>query len=270
MLLFLALRSTNFQQEESKMKTYKQSKAMTLLTAIVLVSMLLVPTGSIRAQSVQPPAPLTPFDGDIPSGEAGATAARESGLRSTPSGTVFLNGADRLVAMQNTDGGFRWQVTDPAGSSPTNTIGPTAQGLAEAFYHTIDPAHLAALKNAGAFLLTEGGTPGKFSPSVGYLAATLDQVFGGNTYKDFVIANYYAPLAAGTYVRASDGLTYNTTTYVQAIRDGRTGNIATMATWDLGMGLVGAASVGADTAPWIAGVEAEVNELDGRNVWSIL
>ena len=85
---------------------------------------------------------------------------------------------------------------------------------------------MAALQDAGALLLTQSGD---FSPSAGYLAAAMDDIFGVNTYTDYVKANYYDLLAAGTYVRASDGVTYNTTTYVQAIRNGRTGDIANMA-----------------------------------------
>ncbi len=245
------------------MKTQKQSKVLTFITMLVLVSMLLVPTGNIRAQAAQPPAPASPFDGNIPSGSGAASTAGASSLRSSTSLSVFQKGADRLLAFQNPDGGFQWQVIDPPGASPTNIIGPTAQGLAEAFYHTIDPGHLAALKNAGTFLLSEGGERGKFSPSAGYLAVTLDSIFGGTTYTSYVKTNYYDKLAAGTYVRDSDGNTYNTASYVQSIRNGRTGNITTMACWDIGIGLVSAALIGADTGPWITGVEAEVNELDG-------
>ena len=39
-----------------------------------------------------------------------------------------------------------------------------------------------------------------------------------------------------------------------------------MAAWDIGMGLVGASMCGASTTDWIAGVKAEINELDGDYV----
>ena len=50
--------------------------------------------------------------------------------------------------------------------------------------------------------------------------------------------------------------------YHRPFRNGRSGSQANMAAWDLGMGLRQAASCGADTTDWIAGVKAEINELD--------
>jgi parallel beta-helix repeat protein len=239
------------------MKTNKT--VLSLITGIMVLSLILVPTGSIRAQSMQPPAPAMPYDGVTSSGGESSAGIAGSMMSTLSIGDTFQNGANRLTAVQRADGGWGWPLTYPDGTpSATNTVGPIAQGLAKAFFHTIDPVHLAALKNAGAFLLTEAG---KFSPSAGYLAVTLDSIFGGSTYTSFVKANYYDLLAAGTYYRSGDSTPYTTTSYVQMIRNGRTGNVANMATWDIGMGLVGAYSVGADTAPWVAGVEAEINEL---------
>jgi pectin methylesterase-like acyl-CoA thioesterase len=180
--------------------------------------------------------------------------------------TMMQDGGDRLAALQNDDGGWDWPLDDgnPANQSPKNTVGPIAMGLAQAYLHTGDPDHLATLEDAGAFLLSKTND---FSPSDGYLAAMLDQVFGGTTYTDHVTTYFYNELAAGTYDRKEEGTLYDTATYVQKIRDDRAGNLAA---WDIGMGLVGAASAGASTAEWIAGVKAEIDELDGAAYYDVI
>jgi hypothetical protein len=43
-----------------------------------------------------------------------------------------------------------------------------------------------------------------------------------------------------------------------------------MAAWDIGMGIVGAASVGADTTAWISGTEASINALNSNNYYDVL
>ena len=58
---------------------------------------------------------------------------------------------------------------------------------------------------------------------------------------------------------------YTTAGLVTFLRDRRASQgIPNLSAWDLGMGLVSAASCGADTSEWIAGVKAEINELDGN------
>ena len=183
---------------------------------------------------------------------------------------VYQAGADRLAELQNLDGGWDWPLYDgdPAVGSASNTVGPIAKGLAQAYLHTGDSAHLAALGQAGAFLLTKTNN---FSPSDGYLAAQLDAIFGGTTYVDHVTTYFYGPLAAGTYDRGGFGTTYNTAGYVQLIRDARASqSIPNLAAWDIGMGLVGAASAGADTTAWIDGVKAEIDELDGNASYDVI
>ncbi len=159
--------------------------------------------------------------------------------------------ADRLASLQNNDGGWDWPLDDgdPNNVSPLNTIGPIGMGLAKAYHFTGDASHLSALTDAGTLLLSKTNN---FSPSDGYLAAMLDQVFGGTTYTTHVINNFYGPLAAGTYDRNGLGTLYSTATYVDLIRTSRAGNLAA---WDLGMGLVGASMSGATTTDWIAGVK---------------
>ena len=127
---------------------------------------------------------------------------------------------------------------------------------------------LPALQNAGALLLTKTTN---FSPSDGYLAYQLDVIFGGTTYRHHVIANYYDPLAAGTYDKSNGGVLYGETDYVNLIRTARANQgIANLAAWDIGMGLVGAAYCGANTSAWIAGVKAEIDELDGNEYYDVI
>jgi hypothetical protein len=170
-------------------------------------------------------------------------------------------GGDRLMALQNDDGGWDWPLDngDPATGSALNTVGPIAKGLAEAYSVTGDAAQLAALGDAGSLLLSKTS----FSTSDGYLAAALDEVFGGNTYVSYIKTNFYDALAAGTYDR--DGTTYTTEEYVNFVRNYRSGQSANLAAWDVGMGLVSAAScgvTGTELQYWIDGAKAEINELD--------
>lgn len=187
-------------------------------------------------------------------------------------GDALQSGADRLTALQNNDGGWDWPLDDgnPANASPVNTVGPIAKGLAEAYAFTQDPAHRATLQDAGVLLLTKINN---FSPSDGYLAAALDEIFGGTTYVGHVVANFYGPLAAGTYDKKGAGVLYNTAAYVQSIRDSRSGDQANLAAWDIGLGLVGAAScgvTGTELQYWIDGVKAEINELDGSASYDVI
>lgn len=175
----------------------------------------------------------------------------------------YQAGGDRLVSLQNNDGGWDWPLSDgnPNLGSAPNTIGPIGMGLAQAYLITGSPAQGASLQQAGSFLLSKTYN---FSPSDGYLAYQLDQIFGGSTYKNHVTANFYDPLAAGTYDRNGAGTLYDTAAYVSLIRSARANQgIANLAAWDIGMGLFSASVAGADLNAWIAGTKGEINELDG-------
>ncbi len=178
------------------------------------------------------------------------------GIVASDDNALYLGGV-RLEFLQNNDGGWDWPLNDgnPGSTSPVNTIGPIAMGLARAEWNDTDPAFRAALADTGGLLLKKTNN---FSPSDGYLATALDSVFGGTTYRDFLTAKFYGPLAAGTYNRNGAGTLYTTASYVQSIRTARAGN--NMAEWDLGMGAVAAVACGADPAAWVAGIKAELNE----------
>ena len=188
----------------------------------------------------------------------------------TEATTVFQSGGDRLVDLQQDDGGWDWPLYDgdPGDASPVNTIGPIGMGLAKAYLQTGDPDQYAALEAVGSFLLNKTNN---FSPSDGYLAAQLDSIFGGTTYVDHVNTYFYDELAAGTYNRNGAGTLYDTAGYVNLIRTARADQgIANLAAWDIGMGLVGAASAGADTSEWVTGTKAEINELDGDAYYDVI
>jgi len=177
-------------------------------------------------------------------------------------GSTIDNGGARLVSTQNADGGWGWPLI---GSSAPNTVGPIAKGLAQAYSYSFSATQKTSLSKSKVYLL---GKTNNFSPSDGYLAKALDEVFGGTTCRDHLNTSFYGPLAAGTYNRL--GINYSTASYINLIRTVRSGSQANMAAWDIGMGLVGAASCGAATADWIAGVKAEIDELDGNNYYDVI
>ncbi|MBN2269614.1 MAG: hypothetical protein JXN61_03315 [Sedimentisphaerales bacterium] len=182
---------------------------------------------------------------------------------------IFQAGGDRLVAIQNNDGGWDSPSDDgdPTNSSLKNTVGPIAMGLAHAYLQTGEAGQLAALQNAGNFLLAKTNN---FSPCDGYLAVKLDSIFGGTTYTNYVKTNFYNALAAGTYNRNGAGTLYDTAGYVNLIRGERSGVNANLAAWDIGIGLFSANLVGANTSAWLSGTRAEIEELDGDAYYDVL
>jgi hypothetical protein len=245
------------------------------IAVVVLVSVMMVAGGILQAQNhvasltLRNPGVASPIsDVQLPAKQM--TQNRVQSISPRPAtiasaASVSLAGGNRLVSIQNTDGGWGWPLS---GSSATNIIGPVAMGLAQAYQQTGNSSQGTALTNAGAYLLAKVNN---FSPPDGYLAAQLDKIFGGTTYVTFVKTNFYDQLAAGTYNRNGSGTLYTTASYVNLIRTARAGQgTPNLAAWDIGTGLVGAAMCGASTTDWIAGVKAEINELDGNDVYDVL
>ncbi|HET6845286.1 MAG TPA: right-handed parallel beta-helix repeat-containing protein [Anaerolineales bacterium] len=244
---------------------------------IALLALLaMLPAGVGSAQGTEPPPPATPFEADFDPAVAGEGMV--GALSIPPVAGAFQAGGARLVALQAWDGGWGWPLNPPTNptASPLNTIGPIGMGLGKAFEHTGDANMKTALGeglgSAAALLLSKSGN---YSPSDGYLAAELDGIFGGTTYRDSVKAGFYDLLHAGTYYRAvaDPNNPYDTAEYINRIRTGRSGSQANLAAWDVGMGLVAAAMAGADQADidlWIAGTEAEINELDGTQYYDVI
>ena len=176
--------------------------------------------------------------------------------------TVFQNGADRLTALQNNDGGWDYPLDDgnPDSGTANNCTGPTGMGLVQAYLKTGDSDHLAALQNLSANLQTQRTyttTPYYFSCWDGLLAARLDSILGGTANVDYVKAHFYDELAAGTYEWG--GAYYDTGGFVDGLLARRPG----WAAWDVGVGLASAGSVGASTSEWVQGTKDALNELEG-------
>jgi hypothetical protein len=175
---------------------------------------------------------------------------------------TFQTGGDRLVEMQQADGGWGWPLNGP--TTYGNIHGPIGMGLAQAYLKTGDAGQLASLQDAAAYLQAKTA----FSASDGYLAAQLDASLGGTANADYVRTNFYDKLANGTYNRS--GTLHTAESYVNLIRTNRSGSQANLAAWDIGMGIVGAAAVGANTSAWIAGTKAEIDELDGAADYDVI
>ncbi len=239
---------------------YTRRLKLFLISMVLLVA--LMPIGTVLGEEGRPPSPVTPiFASETTSGAVISEFAPELSsmtLEGVVLPGVLQNGADRLVAMQYTDGSWGWPLLSP----PTygNILGPIGMGLGRVYQQSLDNTHLSALVKVGGYLLNKTNN---FSPSDGYLAAKLDEIFGVTIFVEHVTTNFYGPLAAGTYDRNGAGTLYDTAGYVNLIRTNRSGTQANLAAWDIGMGLVGASMSGASTAEWIAGVKAEIDELNG-------
>ncbi|MHC4335786.1 MAG: PASTA domain-containing protein, partial [Planctomycetota bacterium] len=183
---------------------------------------------------------------------------------------VMLSGGNRLVALQNNDGG--WDVSaadeDPESQSDANILGAVALGLSEAYHATSDANMLAALENAKTSLLSKIDN---FTVTDGALAIELDGILGGTACVDHVMTNFYDKLATGTYYDAASGATHDTISYIQALRDQRVAeNARNLSAWELGLGLYSAHMIGTDTSEWVTAVKAQIDQLDGSRGYDVL
>lgn len=75
---------------------------------------------------------------------------------------TIAQAADRLVALQYSNGSWDWDVTgqtSPTGTTYLNIAGVTAEGLLDAYKLTGNTAYLDAAKKAGDYLVAQIGTP---------------------------------------------------------------------------------------------------------------
>jgi beta-lactam-binding protein with PASTA domain len=190
-----------------------------------------------------------------------------------PPDAGILSGGNRLVELQNSDGGWDEPLNDgnPDIGSDAEIFGYVAMGLAKAYRHdreANDPAVLAALQQAKTFLLSRIDD---FTVVDGALAVELDELLGGSDCVNHVLTNFYDQLTMGTYYDAVSGAIHGTASYIQSLRDRRTAELrANMAAWDLGIGLCSAYVTGAETTEWVAGLKAEIDELDGGRNYDVL
>jgi beta-lactam-binding protein with PASTA domain len=186
---------------------------------------------------------------------------------------LMVSGGNRLVELQNNDGGWDLPLHegDPNSGSDANIFALVATGLAEAYRHnrqTADANMLAALEKTKTFLLSKTDS---FAATDGAMAVELDDILGGTACVNHMDSNFYEKLESGTYFDASSGLIHDTGSYVQMVRDRRfdegAGNLAA---WDLGLGVYSAHVIGADTVEWVEGLKAEIDELDGSSGYNVL
>jgi beta-lactam-binding protein with PASTA domain len=179
--------------------------------------------------------------------------------------TFMVLGGVRLVELQNADGGWDEPLDDgdPEDGSEPYRFTSVALGLilSQRLNRQSNNSELtAAIERAGSFLISKVYT---FAPGDGLLAVELDRVLGGTEYTSYVRSNFYDQLSAGTYADARSGVfDCNTAKYIQAQRDRLTGSSANFAAWELGLGLYSAYVMEQDTSEWVAGVKAEIDELN--------
>ena len=78
----------------------------------------------------------------------------------TASGTL-VDGGERLIEMQNTDGGWGWELT---GASATNSAGPCGSGLLSVYSATGDVKYLNAAIKTGEFVIAQPGDTYTYRP----------------------------------------------------------------------------------------------------------
>lgn len=157
---------------------------------------------------------------------------------------VMENGGNRLIALQNDDGGWDWPLDDgvSTNASPTNTAAPIAMGLLAAYENTGDVTYLDQAKKAGEFIITNSPP---HSTGNGIFMNKLSELTGDPKYAADVKNKLYDALKEGTYDK--NGTLYDTAGYAQYILDIRgTQEKYNLGIWDVGLAAAGAVAIGAD------------------------
>jgi hypothetical protein len=182
--------------------------------------------------------------------------------------TTFQDGGDRLVVLQQDDGGWDWPLfdNDYTDASPANTAAPIGMGLLSSYQLTNDNTHLNSAIAAGNFII-DNSPP--HSTGNGIFMHELSEITGDMQYANDVKSEYYDALATGNYVRNT--ISYDTATWAQQIITARTDqSIGNLATWDLGLAAVGAYRLGAETEDWVSAIEDSINLMDSNSYYDVL
>jgi hypothetical protein len=152
---------------------------------------------------------------------------------------MINQGALRLLATQNTDGGWDWTGTPDTRASvgvpsPANTIGVTAMGLLKAYEQVHNPAFLNACLTSYNLMLTNSTAPGYRTrgADITFLVG-LSTVTGNAVYADFARTQWDAVLANPTFSPGGTATSFAVTTTV-AHRGG-----AKWSVFDLNLSAVG-------------------------------
>ena len=169
---------------------------------------------------------------------------------------TFSDGGDRLVDMQQDDGGWDWPLYDGdyTNASPKNTAAPIAMGLLAAYEATGDSSYLDKAIEAGEFIKAESPP---HSTANGIFMGKLSEVTGDTSYATDVKEEFYDKLDTGGYTKGTTN--YSTSTYAQYIYELRVsqGNF-NLGLWDVGLAAAGAAMVGASSqslSDWQTAIE---------------
>ena len=183
---------------------------------------------------------------------------------------TFTDGADRLLAMQNNDGGWDWALTNgnPDTGSAPNTAGPIGMGLLAAYEATGVAEYLGAAVDAGDFIVS-GAPP--YAVSDGVFLAALSDLTGDAGYADAVRTDYYGALAAGTYDLDATHTDYDVGELASAILAAYTpSGQVNKAAWNIALAAVGAQRLGVDTTAWAAALETAVNAMTAGAYYDVL
>jgi hypothetical protein len=124
----------------------------------------------------------------VPFAASAATLTVSSDATGVSYRNAIVKAADRLVATQNTDGGWDWQNPDanPASGSALNTLGVTAEVLVDAYRLTHQQKYLTAAETTFALLQTNSAAAGfKLRGSDISFLVDLSTITGDSTYADF-------------------------------------------------------------------------------------
>jgi hypothetical protein len=184
-------------------------------------------------------------------------------VSATTTSDAIKGAADRLISLQNTDGGWDWIITNaivPGGSTAENIVGVTGKGLLDAYSLTGDSKYIDSAKKAGNYLKTHFGLPGTIDVSKRVNAFdivflyNLGQISGDSSYTDaansllnnVLTQNNYWAHNLGSYCSSSTGCTAQN--MYDAINNRRGGDMGIML-WDL--------------SPWV-----EAANLGGKTSWA--
>jgi len=176
---------------------------------------------------------------------------------------IIVSAADRLVTLQNLDGGWDWIITDvtsPGGSTADNIEGVTGMGLLDAYSLTGNSDYIDAAKDTGDYLIDHlfSGSSVDITKRVNafdiVFLYNLGEASGDNDYTDaaddlldnvLTDDNYWAH-HYGSFCSDSTGCTAQD--MYDAINNRRGGDLGIMI-WDL--------------SPWVTAAE-----LGGENSWA--
>jgi hypothetical protein len=227
------------------------------LAVLLIVGLLLGSAIAISAQGPGGGGIATPFDGNPATGLA-TGASRIIALSHPPDKfltEVLWDGADNLVAEQNTDGRWSWPNKE-TGSPVSNIGGPTGEGLLGAYRLTQVQTHLDSAILAGEWMKTRT-TLSTHDP---LFLINLSGITGDPSYQEAAISIYFEPLENGTYIRS--GVAYSTTTYIDLVRSVRSAYPQYLA-WDFSATCIAATQLGtADAGLFCDAVREGLNALD--------